>query len=146
MWRDDCERPGRSCVGSPFCLPALLPQPCRIEHPQELINRLQYGVADGAKVQRGKGTYPVAEYRLAAEISAAAAAQAAADAAAAAGGSVSGALGDEWYSPLLAGGSPSDAAAASRGVYSFCMCPGGQIVPTSTSEGELCINGMSFSR
>lgn len=33
-----------------------------------------------------------------------------------------------------------------RGVYSFCMCPGGQIVPTSTTPGELCINGMSFSR
>ncbi|MFA4915816.1 MAG: NAD(P)/FAD-dependent oxidoreductase [Syntrophales bacterium] len=32
-----------------------------------------------------------------------------------------------------------------RGVYSFCMCPGGIIVPTSTQEGELAINGMSFS-
>ena len=32
-----------------------------------------------------------------------------------------------------------------RGAYSFCMCPGGQIVPSSTEEGELCINGMSFS-
>ena len=31
-----------------------------------------------------------------------------------------------------------------RGVYSFCMCPGGQIVPTSTNPEELCINGMSF--
>lgn len=25
-------------------------------------------------------------------------------------------------------------------------CPGGQIVPTSTREDQLCINGMSFSR
>ena len=33
-----------------------------------------------------------------------------------------------------------------RGAYSFCMCPGGQIVPSSTEEGELCINGMSFSK
>lgn len=33
-----------------------------------------------------------------------------------------------------------------RGVYSFCMCPGGQIVPTSTTPDELCINGMSFSK
>lgn len=32
-----------------------------------------------------------------------------------------------------------------RGVYSFCMCPGGMIVPTSTCEGELAVNGMSFS-
>jgi hypothetical protein len=33
-----------------------------------------------------------------------------------------------------------------RGVYSFCMCPGGFIVPASTSAGELVINGMSLSR
>ena len=33
---------------------------------------------------------------------------------------------------------------AGRGVYSFCMCPGGQIVPTTTNHDELCINGMSF--
>lgn len=33
-----------------------------------------------------------------------------------------------------------------RSVYSFCMCPGGQIVPTSIVPEELCINGMSFSR
>lgn len=32
-----------------------------------------------------------------------------------------------------------------RGVYSFCMCPGGMIVPTATETGELAINGMSFS-
>ena len=34
----------------------------------------------------------------------------------------------------------------SRGVYSFCMCPGGQIVPTSVNPDELCVNGMSFSK
>jgi hypothetical protein len=34
----------------------------------------------------------------------------------------------------------------SRNVYSFCMCPGGQVVPTIVDEGELCVNGMSFSR
>jgi uncharacterized FAD-dependent dehydrogenase len=32
-----------------------------------------------------------------------------------------------------------------RGVYSFCMCPGGMIVPTATRPGELAVNGMSFS-
>ena len=32
-----------------------------------------------------------------------------------------------------------------RGVYSFCMCPGGQIVPASTNPDEVCVNGMSFS-
>ena len=33
-----------------------------------------------------------------------------------------------------------------RGLFSFCQCPGGQIVPTATTPNELCINGMSFSR
>ncbi|EFJ25696.1 hypothetical protein SELMODRAFT_99389 [Selaginella moellendorffii] len=33
-----------------------------------------------------------------------------------------------------------------RSCYSFCMCPGGQIVPTSTDPLHLCINGMSFSK
>ncbi len=32
-----------------------------------------------------------------------------------------------------------------RGVYSFCMCPGGIIVPASTSDNELVVNGMSSS-
>ena len=113
------------------------PLPASIEHPQALIDRLQYGASDAAKVQRGKGPIPVAEYRLAAEISAA-------TAAAAAG------YPDDWYAPLPLGGSggaaaggAADAAAAAagaaadagaaagagasagtRGVYSFCMCPG----------------------
>ena len=213
----------KGCVAAPCCCAALLlacTHPCcspsfRIEHPQELINQLQYGAADAAHVLRGKGPYPVAEYRLAAEISAAQAAQAAA---ATGGGEGSGWLADDWYQPLLASrtdggaaqsGSEAGVAAeapAARGVYSFCMCPGkaglrcavqlgrsvlawagaradcpsdlmrhvsfvrasafcwlcahtnrphpllavvcagGQIVPTSTNEEELCINGMSFSR
>ena len=33
-----------------------------------------------------------------------------------------------------------------RGVYSFCMCPGGFIVPAATGNGELVVNGMSPSR
>ncbi len=32
-----------------------------------------------------------------------------------------------------------------RGVYSFCMCPGGYIVPAATSPGEVVVNGMSPS-
>ncbi|MBN1962652.1 MAG: hypothetical protein JW841_17095 [Deltaproteobacteria bacterium] len=32
-----------------------------------------------------------------------------------------------------------------RGVYSFCMCPGGMVLPTPTRPQELCINGMSSS-
>ena len=34
---------------------------------------------------------------------------------------------------------------AERGVYSFCMCPGGSVVPTPTREGEVCVNGMSHA-
>lgn len=30
-----------------------------------------------------------------------------------------------------------------RGVYSFCMCPGGFVVPASTAPGETVVNGMS---
>lgn len=33
-----------------------------------------------------------------------------------------------------------------RGVFSFCMCPGGIIAPASTAEGELVVNGWSPSR
>ena len=32
-----------------------------------------------------------------------------------------------------------------RGVYSFCMCPGGYVVNASSEEGLLCVNGMSYS-
>lgn len=32
-----------------------------------------------------------------------------------------------------------------RGVYSFCMCPGGYVVNASSDGGELCVNGMSYS-
>ena len=35
---------------------------------------------------------------------------------------------------------------AGRGVFSFCMCPGGLIVPAATAPGELVVNGMSLSR
>eukprot|EP00741_Cyanophora_paradoxa_P022905 tig00021525_g22125.t1 len=74
----------------------------RIEHPQELINRIQYGA------QAAHPAVPVADYRLATQV--------------------------------------EDGRGEERAVYSFCMCPGGQIVVTSTTEEELCLNGMSFSR
>lgn len=32
-----------------------------------------------------------------------------------------------------------------RGVFSFCMCPGGMIIPSSTEKGQLAVNGMSSS-
>lgn len=33
-----------------------------------------------------------------------------------------------------------------RGVYTFCMCPGGVVVNASSEEGLLCTNGMSYSK
>lgn len=35
---------------------------------------------------------------------------------------------------------------ADRGVFSFCMCPGGLVVPAATAPGEHVVNGMSLSR
>ena len=33
-----------------------------------------------------------------------------------------------------------------RGIYSFCMCPGGEVVNSSSEPGKLCVNGMSWSK
>ncbi|KAL2641923.1 hypothetical protein R1flu_009510 [Riccia fluitans] len=87
----------------------------RIEHPQELINELQYHKFAN-EVQRGKGRLPVADYKLASDGS----------------------------SLEVEENDVNDG--RSRGCFSFCMCPGGQVVLTSTNPSELCINGMSFSR
>ena len=39
----------------------------------------------------------------------------------------------------------SDADGSHRGVFSFCMCPGGVVVTTPTEDHALCINGMSHA-
>lgn len=73
----------------------------RVEHPQELIDQIQYHCP-------ARGKYlPAASYSLASQI-------------------------------IFQG--------HEKGVFSFCMCPGGFIVPASTSPGEIVINGMSPSR
>jgi len=74
----------------------------RIEHPQPLIDRIQYGRFSG------HARLPAAAYRLA-------------------------------FTP----GSPASAA---RGAFSFCMCPGGWIVPAATEPDGVVVNGMSLSR
>jgi uncharacterized FAD-dependent dehydrogenase len=33
-----------------------------------------------------------------------------------------------------------------KGVYTFCMCPGGEVINASSSQGMLVLNGMSYSR
>ncbi|MEO6950509.1 MAG: FAD-dependent protein, partial [Polyangia bacterium] len=73
----------------------------RIEHPQPLIDRIQYGAAAGHE------GLPASFYQLSTQV---------------------------------------QPGRAERGVYSFCMCPGGWVVPSSTEEGLLCTNGMSLSR
>ena len=69
----------------------------RIEHPQRLIDSIQYRCGN----DRGK-YLPSAAYSLVNQVK-------------------------------------------GRGVYSFCMCPGGFIVPSATSPGEVVVNGMSTS-
>ncbi len=69
----------------------------RLEHPQALIDRIQY------HSQQGRGSYlPAAEYSFVTQID-------------------------------------------GRGVYSFCMCPGGVVVPSATGPEQVVVNGMSAS-
>jgi len=68
----------------------------RVEHPQALIDKIQYHAKE-------RGVYlPAAVYNLVTQVE-------------------------------------------GRGVYSFCMCPGGFMVPASTFEKETVVNGMSSS-
>ena len=69
----------------------------RLEHPQSVIDRIQY------HSKEGRGKYlPAAEYSMLTRVD-------------------------------------------GRAVYSFCMCPGGFIIPAASSEGQLVVNGMSPS-
>lgn len=69
----------------------------RLEHPQELIDRIMY------HSPKGRGKYlPAAEYSMLTRVD-------------------------------------------DRGVYSFCMCPGGFIIPAASAPGQLVVNGMSPS-
>ncbi len=70
----------------------------RIEHPQELINSIQYGINNPQKA-----FLPPASYSLVEQVE-------------------------------------------GRGVFSFCMCPGGIIAPASTNPNELVVNGWSPSK
>ncbi|MFT4587667.1 MAG: putative FAD-dependent dehydrogenase [Limisphaerales bacterium] len=72
----------------------------RIEHPQPLIDSLQYRIPFGAE---RPALLPAASYSLATKIN-------------------------------------------HRGVHSFCMCPGGFIVPAATENDEIVVNGMSLAR
>jgi len=70
----------------------------RIEHPAELIRKIQYGKS------RYIDSLPPAEYAM------------------------------TWNNKKTG-----------RGVYSFCMCPGGYVINSSSEQNMLCTNGMSMS-
>jgi len=69
----------------------------RIEHPQELIDKIQYAHAPRHK------NLPAASYKVVSQVD-------------------------------------------KKGVFSFCMCPGGLVVPSATQPGEIVVNGMSLSK
>ena len=77
----------------------------RVEHPQELINNIQYGNSGNfASSKSDDGMIlPPASYSLVEQVD-------------------------------------------GRGVFSFCMCPGGIIAPASTNTNELVVNGWSPSK
>lgn len=85
---------------------SVLPKPfalgLRVEHSQNLIDRIQYH----CPVDRGP-YLPASSYALV-------------------------------HQAMVSG--------EERGVFSFCMCPGGFIVPAATAPGEVVVNGMSPSR
>jgi len=67
----------------------------RLEHPSELIDRIQY------HNKEGRGRYlPTAAYSFVTQVD-------------------------------------------GRGVYSFCMCPGGFVIPAATGHRQIVVNGMS---
>ena len=77
---------GVSMKAKPFAMGA------RIEHPQEDIDRIQFGSCD---------LLPAAEYKLTHNTE-------------------------------------------KRGIWTFCMCPGGDLMPTNAQPDHLAINGMSY--
>lgn len=104
----------------------------RIEHPQKLISQIQYGNEWGRSVVTGKQTTDSVNREFFESQRNNTVGQA-----------------HDGRLPVPSYRLATDAAfdgKRSRGVYSFCMCPGGQIVPASTDANEMCVNGMSFSR
>jgi len=55
-------------------------------------------------------------------------------------------LGAAEYSLTHQANDPFMPSGSKRGIYSFCMCPGGLIVPSPTEEGLMAINGMSNAK
>ena len=109
----------------------------RVEHPQRIINKIQYGFEWGPTVVTGKKPTDAANQEYFQSLAAGMANQVFVK-------QHDGKLPVPSY--RLATDQASDGSSRCRGVYSFCMCPGGQIVLSSTEKDEICVNGMSFSR
>ncbi len=75
----------------------------RIEHPQGLIDSIQYHCRNQEEVEKKRLYLPASPYNLVTQVD-------------------------------------------NKGVFSFCMCPGGFIVPAATSQEEIVVNGMSPSK
>lgn len=112
----------------------------RVEHPQKIINKIQYGTEWGPSVITGTSRTDKVNMNYFASIDAERRDVVSSDALVP---HHDGTLPVPSY--RLATDQASDGKNL-RGVYSFCMCPGGQIVPASTEPEEVCVNGMSFSR
>lgn len=53
--------------------------------------------------------------------------------------------GKAWGHPMLGAAEYRMAArSGGRGVYTFCMCPGGEVICSATEEGGVAVNGMSY--
>jgi uncharacterized FAD-dependent dehydrogenase len=102
----------------------------RVEHPQKLINEIQYGQEWGPSVITGKSVTDSVNTKHFGKLE-------------------TDLLGHTGQLPVPSYRVATDKAYDGnefRGAYSFCMCPGGQIVPASTNPDEVCVNGMSFSK
>ncbi|CAI7907580.1 unnamed protein product, partial [Closterium sp. NIES-54] len=120
-----------SCV--PWVGPNSPPSPISPPHlsPPWQYRRWQGSMDVEAAVARGKGPIPVADYSLAGQISLS--------------GSTTGSTVSTGSSSSSDSNGSSSSGQQERSCYSFCMCPGGQVVCTSVTADELCLNGMSFS-
>lgn len=92
----------------------------RIEHPQDLIDIAQYGKTSG-ELGLPPAEYKI-NYRCKGET----------------GAAIEAAVQTEGK------GAANANLAAGRGVYTFCMCPGGHVVAASSQEGGMVVNGMSY--
>jgi len=116
----------------------------RIEHPQGVVDAAQYGeeLAVEHCKSGGRGRLPPASYRLAANVATGASSSASSSSSAISSSGSSNASntasGGAATRVAAAADAAEGAAASTRGVFSFCMCPGGQIVPTSLEEGRRC--------